>query len=227
MPKKIEMIGKRFGRLVVISEGYIDGTECAWVCKCDCGNVTSPIRGKTLRNGRSKSCGCLSAELVRERFLKHGKSNSGVYKVWRSIIDRCTNEKCGCFRRYGGRGVNVYPGWKNSFEAFFGYVSELPHFGEPGYSLDRIDNNGNYEPGNVRWATAKEQASNRSNTILITFNGESKTISQIATETGLSHSAIYQRYKKGASLYDPKRQGRKDFERDTQRQARRKGDASL
>lgn len=208
MPKKIEMVGHRFGRLVVIEEGYIDGTECAWVCECDCGNITNPIRGKTLRNGRSKSCGCLSAQLAHERFTKHGQSSSPLYKVWRSIIDRCTNKNLDCFVRYGGRGITVCEEWKNNFEAFRDYVSNLPHFGEAGYSLDRINNDGNYEPGNVRWATKKEQANNKRNTIRIFHNGELKTISQIAAENGLDHSTILRRYKKGVPLGGRKRTNR-------------------
>lgn len=198
MAKKIEMIGKRFGRLTVISEGNIDGEhQCAWVCRCDCGNITKPIRGTTLRNGKSLSCGCLRTELVKERFTKHGKCDTKTYYVWRGIRSRCLRKTDDCFERYGGRGITVYEEWRDNYQAFYDYVSQLPHFGESGYSLDRIDNSGNYEPGNVRWATPKEQANNKRDTIYITVGSEKKTISQISAETGFHHSTIYRRYRAG------------------------------
>ena len=89
---------------------------------------------------------------------------SKINGVWKDMKKRCFNTNCKAFEDYGGRGITVCQEWQDSFETFYGYVSQLPHFGEPGYSLDRINNDGNYEPGNVKWSTCKEQNNNRRNT---------------------------------------------------------------
>lgn len=159
---KKEMLGQRFGKLTVIGEDCSSKKGLAmWTCQCDCGNITKPVSGYNLRSGQTKSCGCLISESVSMAHKKHGKCNTKLYYVWRSMKNRCYYEKHKNYKNYGGRGITVCEEWKNNFEAFHSYVSQLPHFGEEGRSLDRIDNDGNYEPGNVRWATMKEQLANR------------------------------------------------------------------
>lgn len=159
--KKIPMIGKRFGRLsVVAEEGRTKTGMVRWLCECDCGK-TIVVRGTHLRQGLVSSCGCFRREASSERNKTHGKKNSRIYRTWRNMKTRCFNHNHEHYKDYGGRGITVCKEWQNSFEAFLEYVSNLPHFGEPGYSLDRINNDGNYEPGNVRWATAKEQRNNQ------------------------------------------------------------------
>jgi hypothetical protein len=158
---KIPMIGKRFGRLTVIADAGNTKTGMKmWECKCDCGNITV-VRGTHLREGSIKSCGCIRREETSRRFATHRKKNTRIYRTWRNMKTRCYNPKCKYFKDYGGRGIAICEEWMNSFESFFAYVSQLPHFGEEGRSIDRINNNGNYEPGNVRWATAKEQRANQ------------------------------------------------------------------
>lgn len=160
MAKKIEMLGKRFGRLVVISEfPQRKNNQILWVCKCDCGNTTNPIYGAHLRNGETKSCGCIPTGGAYR--IVHGHRHERIYSVWRGIKIRCLNTNSKHYKDYGGRGITVCEEWKDSFQTFYDYVSKLAHFGEKGYSIDRINNDGNYEPGNVRWATAKEQANNK------------------------------------------------------------------
>lgn len=159
---EIEMLGRKFGRLTVLERGPTDrNRERTYICACDCGNLTPPIKGSNLRRGTSRSCGCLQADRVRETSRKHGMSHTRIYKVWAGMKDRCTRPGANRYHRYGGRGIKVCREWSDSFQAFYDYVSKLPHFGEEGRSLDRIDNEGDYEPGNVRWATAEEQAGNR------------------------------------------------------------------
>ena len=98
----------------------------------------------------------------KERYEAHGMSRSSIYRRWNGMKQRCNNPKATAYKNYGGRGITICDEWQNSFQAFYDYVSKLPHYGEPGYSLDRIDNDGNYEPGNVRWTTMLVQQNNKS-----------------------------------------------------------------
>lgn len=165
IPPKIDLTGQKFGRLTVLYESEkLSNGRRMWVCSCDCGTTTNPVDGNSLRQGRSKSCGCLRKEAVRKTGKAnktHGMSTTKIHGVWAGMKARCDNPNTKYFAEYGGRGIRVCELWHDDFLEFYGYVSRLPHYGEPGYSLDRIDNNGNYEPGNVRWATAKEQQNNK------------------------------------------------------------------
>lgn len=159
-----DLTGVRFGNLVVISKSrkhqFPSGQiEILWLCKCDCGNEVE-VFGRNLKTGNTKSCGCLRENLK----TKHGLWGSKVYKCWDNMRSRCYNKNMTEYDCYGGRGIRVCDEWKNNFQTFYDYVSKLPHFGEKGYSIDRINNDGNYEPSNVRWATAKEQANNQQRT---------------------------------------------------------------
>lgn len=149
----IDLTGERFGRLTVIEKIPSNNTNARWLCKCDCGNYTD-VLGTTLRRGESKSCGCLRADEMKKKMTTHGHSKERLATIWYSMKQRCR------FREdYAGRGIKVCSEWEDSFDAFYkwsmenGYANDL--------SIDRINNDGDYEPGNCRWADSKTQANNR------------------------------------------------------------------
>lgn len=176
----IDLTGKRFGRLTVVrSEGKNSHGSYLWLCECDCGSI-KVLNGAELRRGNVSSCGCLNRELARERRITHGCSRTKLYSEWSKMIRRCEGMNAYNHTRYTERGIKVFEPWRKDFVLFSDYVSQLPYFGEPGYSLDRIDNDGDYEPGNVRWADAATQANNRTTNVLIEYNGEIYTMAEWA-----------------------------------------------
>jgi hypothetical protein len=153
----------------------------------------------TIRNGGTKSCGCLAREATATRSKTHGLSHGAEYQVWECMIRRCHNERTnGYDRYYGGRGIQVCKRWRNSFEAFYADMGPRP---SPQHSVDRINNNGNYEPDNCRWATAAEQARNHRNTILIgRLGNKSICLEDIIKVCGISGSTVRGRLKRGWTL---------------------------
>lgn len=196
MSAKLNLIGLKFGKLTVIERAECKNARTYWRCKCECGNEKI-VQGCNLKSGHTKSCGCTVIENPPRK--SHGRAGTDIYKTWLHIKQRCYDEKTEQYKNYGGRGITVCDRWRDDFQAFYDDISKLPHFGEKGYSLDRIDNNGNYEPNNVRWATAKEQANNRRTNHLITYNGKTQTIAQWADETGINKYTIRTRLSRGWS----------------------------
>jgi hypothetical protein len=157
---RIEMVGRRFGRGVVVSiaEPYADG-KLRWNVKCDCGGEYVAC-GSHLRLLRIRSCGCLALEASSAQgksTATHRMHGSRTYKTWGSMLRRCLRSTATGYQNYGGRGITVCERWRGSFANFLADMGPRPE----GMSLDRINNDGNYEPGNCRWATAKEQTDNR------------------------------------------------------------------
>jgi hypothetical protein len=193
----LDLTGQRFERLLVVRfAGRTAKDLIVWECLCDCGktcfHTSNGLRSKVERS-RRRSCGCLGPDVTRERSTTHGKTRTPEYHTWRSMIERCENPNATGFDRYGGRGITICDRWRKSFESFLEDVGERP---EKDMQLDRIDNDGNYEPGNCRWATMKEQANNRRKRkprLTIAFNGHEKTIPQWAEFLGISVSTIYLR----------------------------------
>lgn len=158
--RAIDMTGQRFGRLLVIERNFSpwSGTDkhARWWCQCDCGRWVSVLQNN-LRPSQ-KSCGCHRSEVTAALNVTHGKSRTRAYRAWGGMIHRCTNQNYPGWEHYGGRGIAVCEHWRTSFENFYADMGDPP----AGLSIDRENNNGNYEPGNCRWATALEQRHNRS-----------------------------------------------------------------
>lgn len=148
-------------------------------------------------SGNTNSCGCYREERVIESTRKHGMACTKLGHVWSHMNQRCSNPNDKNYKNYGARGIKVCDDWKVDFQAFYDHVSKLPHFGQPGYSIDRIDNDGNYEPGNVKWSTALEQNNNRRKTVKLTFDGQTHTLKEWAEITSISLCAIQHRYYAG------------------------------
>lgn len=194
---KDNLIGKTFGRLTVIELlGRNSISKIVWLCKCECGNEIFVV-GSELKNGHTKSCGCLRKAVTKERKTIHGLSHHKIRQVWRNMIARCENPDIEGYKNYGGRGIKVCEEWHN--------LKEFAEWAfESGYSenltIERKDVDGDYCPENCCWETMKVQCNNKRNNHYIEAFGETKTLAQWAEKSGISHSLIRYRLNKGLSM---------------------------
>ena len=198
MPRKIDITNpNKYARLTILGDSkeihrsgkrrvrYVD-------VLCDCGN-TNTTRLDHLVAGRTKSCGCHKLEVISKkgRNIKHGGYETNLYMRWDGIKKRCFDPNYKSFYRYGGRGIKMFDGWINDFANFRdwalanGYKQEL--------QIDRIDNNGNYDPSNCRWVTCKKNCNNKSNNVFITYKGKTKTLGEWADFLGINKSTLQTR----------------------------------
>ena len=189
------MVGFRSGKLTVAVRARGKNPKRAyWLCRCDCGR-NRIVMGKYLRQREVKSCGCLNRQPLKGPQFKHGHANAGkitpTYTTWSGMVQRYINPKNNQYYRYGARGIRVYQRWLK-FENFLRDMGPRPL----GKTLDRIDGTGNYEPGNCRWATPKEQANNSSKPKLIAYQGKTHNLTEWAKEIGISSSTLSVRLKK-------------------------------
>ena len=192
--KQLNLTGKRFGKLVVIkTAGKTKNGAYLWQCKCDCGNEIIANVGN-LKNGHTKSCGCLRVDRCKTNFTKHGLEHTRLYGIWSDMRLRCYDEKNIAYHRYGGRGITICDEWKNDVKAFYDWAAANGY--KDSLTIDRIDNDGNYCPENCRWATVKEQASNRRSNILVTHNGKTQTMKEWAHEVGTPYKVVWARMQK-------------------------------
>lgn len=204
MPEAIDMVGKQFGRLRVIGfAGYNNSGKRKWKCTCTCTpDKVVEIEGCSLRSGHTTSCGCYNLERRRGKnsvSYKHGGIGELIYEVWYAMRKRCNVPSSQAYRRYGGRGISVCHEWDTDYLAFREWMINAGW--KKGLTIDRIDNDGNYEPSNCRVATRKEQANNQSTTLKYSVNGAPlKSLHDIADDYGISSVALYNRLKKDKSL---------------------------
>lgn len=181
-------------RRVTKSEPEFNKRNSKYWCQCVCGRVV-PVDVKHLRGKTTKSCGCMFSQLIGNLHRTHGKSQCRTYTIWIDMIRRCHDSKVKSYEKYGAKGIRVCDRWRNSFEAFLEDMGECP---SDGHSVDRFPNgSGDYEPGNVRWATWIEQARNRSTTRMIEFRGETRPLPEWAEVLGMDYEAVRARFKRG------------------------------
>lgn len=192
MPAFRDLTGQSFGQWLVIGHVGKSSSGQLWLCQCECGTERTII-GDTLKKGLSKSCGCSGKDWCRT----HGLSKTPEYTTWAAMIQRCENSKNKWFDRYGGRGITVCEKWR-VFENFFADMGARPEGG----TLDRINNNGNYEPSNCRWTTMEEQIRNREVTKRLEFRGESKPLAEWAEIVGIPRKIVKDRLLAGWTVYD-------------------------
>lgn len=196
-----DIAGQRFGLLTAIEPVEYRNLQWYWRCQCDCGG-TKVASGIQLRKGLTRSCGCLIAARAAAN-TRHGHSSGGAstpeYRTWVSMRSRCRNPNTTHFSFYGGRGIRVCPEWDASFEAFLRDVGPRP---SDDHSLDRIDNDRGYEPGNVRWAPSAIQNRNKRSFNFYEYEGDMLTMPQIADRTGIPLDRLRYRIAQGWSLQE-------------------------
>lgn len=188
MPKIIDLTGKRFGRWSVIKFDKLENHTAFWLCVCDCGTEKS-ISGSSLRTGNTKSCGCWrkdkALEIRHTPYTELHRNNHRIYNIWLKMQNRCYSENFKQYHNYGGRGITICNEWlgDDGFVSFLNW--SLSHGYQDDLEIDRINNDGEYSPDNCRWITHKQQQNNRSNNRYITYNGETKTLSEWCEQYGL------------------------------------------
>lgn len=196
MGNQIDLTGKRFGRLTAYSYAHVQLSSgrrmAAWLCICDCGNKKI-IQGHHLRGGKSLSCGCYAADATAERNKTHGLSKAPRYLVWKAMINRCYLPTCEEYKHYGARGIQVCDRWRFGEDGKHPFICYLEDTGEPpspDHTIDRADNDGNYEPGNCRWATPAQQKANRRISIHAVIGGVKVPLNKYAERVGLNYEGL-------------------------------------
>ena len=193
-----DLTGRRFGRLTVVERAPDDDHgNILWYCKCDCGGEKR-TRSNALTSGKATSCGCVQKRRAAEAHTRHGCHGSRLYNIWSNMKGRCNTKSCSFYERYGGRGITVCDEWRDSFEAFRDWA--LANGYRDDLSIDRIDNDGPYSPGNCRWSTEEVQSRNRSTTAVITVDGIARSRTEWAEMLGIKPEALRSAIRRG---HDP------------------------
>lgn len=201
-----DLTGQKFGRWLVIERAPDKITQrgyhhIMWRCVCECGTEKA-VRGKTLTSGESQSCGCLQKELLSQRASKHNGFGTRLYAIWNSMRQRCNNPNHHAYHNYGGRGIQICSEW-DDYSVFRDWAlssgyDENASRGE--FTLDRIDVDRGYSPDNCRWAGMREQADNRRDSIIVTYNGDTHPLTVWAELLGINYQTLWKQYKQGKSV---------------------------
>lgn len=193
-----DLKGARFSKLLVLKFAGRVKRKPYWECRCDCGEQLVTADSSLVRGG-TQSCGCLRDSILsqRNKTSPSKKLHPETYKVWKLMRRRCNSPSSTGYKYYGAKGVKVDPAW-DSFENFLKYMGPRPEGG----TIDRINPFGNYEPGNCKWSTMKEQNRNKKVKVLFEYNGKSKMLSEWAENFNLSYNALYFRIKRGLSMHE-------------------------
>ena len=191
MKRLIDLTNEKIGRWTIIKrKGKNANGKILWLCVCECGNYRM-VLGDNLRNGVTKSCGCLKNEKIKERALKHGMTKTPTYITWLNIKQRCFNHKNKRYPNYGGMGITVCEAWLK-FENFYADMGKRPE----GLTVERIDNELGYFKDNCKWGTYAEQSRNTQNNIMITYNKQTLCMRDWAEKTGIKYTTLWHRLKK-------------------------------
>ena len=196
----IDYTGQKFGRLFVVKR--VDNNkyqQVQWLCRCECGGE-KVVTANALREGYTKSCGCLKKEqdYINIAHKTHNMSSTRIYNIWRQMKSRCYSPNCKRHKFYYDKGIIVCNEWKNDFVTFYNWAIENGY--KENLTLDRIDNDGNYEPNNCRWATITEQNNNQSNNIKIRYNNKTYSVKEFSNEYKIKRDTLCYRLKKGWSI---------------------------
>lgn len=186
-----DLTNKKFGRLLALEKTKLNN-QTFWACKCDCGKQINVLTANLTCN-RVKSCGCLKIDKFIERSTIHNQRHTLLYEIWKGIKQRCLNPNNRSYKNYGGRGITICDDWKNDYTLFYNWSIQNGY--KKGLSIDRINNNGNYEPSNCRWVNKEIQANNTRSNKYITINGITKSLSDWLKDYDISFTIYYRRTK--------------------------------
>ena len=189
--RKQDLIGRKFGKLLVLESSDNLGKNIAWLCRCDCG-VKKSVLAYNLLAGKSRSCGCVRGKKLGEFSTTHNGSKTKLYAIYKGMKQRCNNDKNPAYKYYGGKGVCIYGRWMENFDAFRKW--SLDNGYEEGLSIDRIDPDGGYNPKNCRWVTMKKQSNNKLNSMFIVIDGEKFTIAEWAERSQSNKPSLYDKF---------------------------------
>lgn len=208
MAKAVDLTGMRFGRLRVTQKLFQEHAKyIKWICLCDCGN-TKVIMGCNMMGGRTVSCGCLNRQRASETLTTHGQYGTRLYKIWQKMKERCNYRKDIHYYNYGGRGISVCDEWQTDYMCFRTWAMDNGY--RHNLTIDRADNDGNYNPQNCKWSTNKEQCNNTRNNIMVTINSITHTLSEWADMYGIKYRTASTRYRRdgktGEDIFLPVKQ---------------------
>ncbi len=197
--RRAEHYGRRFG-LLVVTGSFHNGRRWLLRCQCDCGKVADVLLCNLIGSGDDRSCGCVRDKKTSEYFTTHGMRHHRLYHVWSSMRQRCNSPTCHAYKNYGARGIKMAPAWSN-FAVFYAYILSLLPAGETdvpnGLSIDRIDNDRGYEPGNIRFADLVTQQRNKRDSVIVEIDGVKRCLKEWCEVYGVNYKRTHSRVRKG------------------------------